>query len=487
MGKITAVIAFAVVLFTAACGNGWQPSDMAAPGAIEKYTCQQATVALDKFETVTGERDPEAMTTFGITEGNKSDLRTKLEARKKACEGASPAGSPVSETAKQACGEPTVAACKKKGTEVFNSIPAERRGDTKTASAPAAFNAELQGMDDTSGDLNEAARKVNILVGFKEESDKGTPMDTAATAAQLRGLLEDTKAADVNIGSNGDHPVDWALNAQEERGAGSFSKRTLKSADEVGAFLREDTPESRALRDAATTAIKAKGYGDSEVERALSGAGYIPIQMKDASQVLGTTYFQDGKVLEAGSWRQASAGDVYWLYFTSDGRLIPEALVRADCGNINANKIRPVRPDTPPAPPVEHPPGKEVCPDGTVFHPETGTCQPPSCKVNCTTTTTTPPPCTACPKAPGEVRDQNNGGSVYGGDGTQRHTAPATAEQPKAGNPPPTYQPPAQTPTPNPVPGGTSAPPSPTQTTAVGAQPSTSYSQPCVSSPTDPC
>lgn len=403
------------------------------------------------------------------------------------------ATNPDTEAAKRACGEPTVSVCKQKGKEVFDSILADRRGDEKTPGTPAAVNTELQGLEDKPEKLIEGARLVNNLAALAPLLNKGVAMDTAVTAAQIYSVFEQgTTQNDINVGSTGDHPVDWGLNAQEERGSGSFSKRTLRTAAEVGAFLREDTPESRAIRDAATTAIKAKGYGDAEVDRALSGAGYIPVQMKEASQVLGTTYFQDGKVLEAGSWRQASPGDVYWLYFTSDYRIIPEALVRADCGNIKAKQIRVVRKDTPPAPPVDNPPGKEVCPDGTVFHPETGTCQPPSgCKVNCPTTTTNPP-CVGCsPKkpieAPGQPGAPGDGGrSVYGGDGTERHTAPATTDPPKAGNPPPVYTTP-QKPAPKPVPSGTPAPPSPTQTTATGAQPSTSYTQPCVPSPTDPC
>lgn len=505
----TGVAAFAVssVLLLGACGS--EPS---APSenylnadTVAAMSCASVDkTELDKAITFANRATaPQAKAMLHLNSGDTSlDPLKKALNEKLACFGSStPAGTPADAAAQKACGklgEPvTVGDCRKKGTEVFNSIPAERRGDENTPSAAAAFHKELLA-EDKPVDLTRATQIVNTLVGFKEQADKGTPMDTAANAAQVRGML-DAKQEEVNVGTEGDHRIDWVLNTQEERGAGSFSNRTLKSSAEVGAFLRESTPESLAINGAVTKAIKDAGYGDIEVNRALTGDGYLPIQMINASQVLGTTYFKDGKVLEAGTWRQAGPGDVYWLYFTSDGRLIPGALVRADCGNANAKQIRTVRPGMPSAPPVENPPGEEKCPDGTTLHPETGTCQPPpECKVNCDEQPpckgdcTEQPPCTTdCSndtklpgKIPGNGGDGDGGEILYpGDDGTVRHTANPTSEAPKAGDPPPTQQPAPPKPPANPVPSGTPAPPTAPQTTATGSQPSSAFPEPCVNPP----
>lgn len=152
----------------------------------------------------------------------------------------------------------------------------------------------------------------------------------------------------------------------------------------------------------------------------------------------------------------------------ANNNVVVEYFVRTECGQIVATKLIISIPAKPKDVPSVN--CKEKCDE-----------QPPCTGNNCG-------PCTNCTdsKIASEVRSQNNGGSVYGGEGTQRATAPATTDPPKAGNPPPVYTT-TQKPAPNPVPSGTPAPPSPTQTTAVGAQPSTSFTQPCLPSPTDPC
>lgn len=149
--------------------------------------------------------------------------------------------------------------------------------------------------------------------------------------------------------------------APEERGTAAFSQRTLKTPQEVGEFLRENTDVSKAARQRVEESIRKAGYGDDEVKRALDGTGYFPIQAKVASQVLGTTYFKDGKVLEASQWRQVGENDVFWLFMAKDRKIIFGATIRADCANPNITKVVPVRLTTPKVPPIEIPPG-EKCP-----------------------------------------------------------------------------------------------------------------------------
>jgi hypothetical protein len=385
-------------------------------------------------------------------------LKAALDSKIKEC-GGSPGTSPTQELAKQTCGEPSVQVCKTKGTEVFNSLPADRRGDENVSPSPANFNKELQGLEDKPEKLERAIWLVNVLNGFKKVAEGGTPADQAALAAQIHALFPNANQSDVNVGSQGDHRVDWALNAQEERGGASFAKRTLKTPAEVGAYLNEDTPESKTAKAYVVKAITDAGYGTDEVQRALTGEGYIPIQIKDASQVLGTTYFKDGKVLSAGKWRQAAGGDVYWLYIAKDGKLIQGALVRADCGNPDAKQILVVRPGMPPAPLIEQPPGEESCPPDTILNSGTGLCEIP------------PPPHNGCPPEhpyghPGACKDSPDRMSTVG-NGTGMNTGSGEYIPPNQ-----MEQPPATSRTNAPAPTTTKATPPPVVTpTVVPTQP----------------
>ena len=106
---------------------------------------------------------------------------------------------------------------------------------------------------------------------------------------------------------------------------------------------------------------------------------------------------------------------------------------------------------------------------------------PPGTSTTVTTTTTTNPPCEGpqcSPKKPDEAPGQpggigDGGRSIYGGDGTERHTATGTPAPPAAGQPPAQYTPPAlptQTQQPAPVVTGTQNP-GPTPTVNPPAQP----------------
>lgn len=504
-GFLLSGIVAAVVTLTA-CGtqtNNVNP-DLLVKSNVDKIVtnpCSQTdTVELQK--AVTFVDNAEGKQVSSILKRNEGDslepLKKALDDKLAVCLKKS---TPVDELAKQACGQATVQACKTKGKEAFDSLPAERQGKTTVPDNPAAFNAELQGLQDKPEKLETATKLVNTLIGFTTAAKEGKPVanggssvDTAAIAAQIYGQFPDVTQKDVNVGSQGDHPVDWALNTQEERGSGSFATRTIKTAPEVGAYLNEDTDESKTAKAYVAKAITDAGYDDSEVNRALTGEGYFPVQLKDASQVLGTTYFKDGKVLVAGQWRQAAPGDVYWLFLASDGRLVAGALVRADCGNMDAKAIRIVRPGMPPAPPVEQPPGEETCPPGTVLNPETGVCEPPKseCKEKCATTTS-PPPCATPPCSPSTTTtppgNQKNAGEDSGPQGnapvgngqnqnsgsgdspphtpppTEAYTAPPAHTQTQVAPPPvvqptvnpgptPTVNPPAEPPQTGELPGG---------------------------------
>ena len=500
MRRVLVAAAVSAGLALTACGTSWQvPENLADGEVVKAIPCDHIDEAINAVSTASQEQDTDALQGMGVTEQNKADVEKNLGARKSACTNGSsaqqvlniPQENPLQTTAQQTCDGALVVSCKSKGQQVFESIPAASRGDENKANTAAALAKELAALPDQPEKLEQAIRLVNALNAYAAAIKEGQAIDTAVGAAGVLAMFQGVTQKDVNVGSHGDHAVDWALNTQEERGNGSFTNHTLKTPEDVSAYLNDtNDPKAKATRERVEQGIRKYGYGDDQVARAMSGAGYIPVQMKEASQILGTSYFKDGKVLIAGTWRQAAPGDVYWLYFASDGKVIPEALVRADCGNSNAVIIRVVRPGMPVAPPVDQPPGEELCPQGNVLHPGAGVCSPPpppGCKEkgNCPTL-----PCTNCtnnPKVPNQAPGQggtgDGGASLNGGVGTQRQTAAPNPDPPKGGQPTPTYQP-GPKPAPNPVPSATKAP-SPTAPvpTATGAPPPSAAPSQCVNPP----
>jgi hypothetical protein len=385
---LTLVVGGGIVL--GACGTGgssWtvpslaKDSETANVDLINGFDCTQTQTALAQMATAVNEHDLEKQSALGLTDDNKDAISTALTEHEEKCADA-PAADPnaaLKSQAKEICGgDGTVADCKKRGTAALEAIPAEKRGDPKKPNDPVSVHNALTTLPDKPESLRDAAGYAGQLAKLEQFLKEGASVDNAANAAALYSIFSpDTNQADVNVGSEGDHAVDWALNTQEERGSGSFAKKTLKTQADIQEFLNGDSAESVVSREGVTKAIRDAGYGDDEVARALRGEGYIPIQLKGASQILGTSYYQNGKVLVLGKWRQAAEGDVYWLYFASDGKLIRDALLRADCGNMGATMIRVVRSGMPPAPSVDQPPNEEKCPPGTIIDHETGFCGPP--------------------------------------------------------------------------------------------------------------
>ena len=184
----------------------------------------------------------------------------------------------------------------------------------------------------------------------------------------------------------------------EVRGANAFSQKTLTSPKAVGAFLKTDA----ITRTRVVNALKAAGYGQTEINRALTGDGYFAVQETIPSQIYGTTY-KNGKtsVVETGA-RTVPANDIQWLYATTDGKIIYGAAVRADCGNPNLIKVVPVTPSTPPAPPV------------SCMNTSVAGCQPPVvtppvvCTINCTPVVHHTCPCVTPAQASQPVIDHNS-------------------------------------------------------------------------------
>ncbi len=259
-----------------------------------------------------------------------------------------------------ACGssDSSVATKGRPCTEVRKDLKQAKTTKTKRAGTPAekAAKEKVADLKKELKSCDDGSKKKDPSTTTTSTSTTTTPASADDVANQIASVFTGFNPGELTIGTKN---VKFD-GAPEERGAAAFSRHTLKTPGQVGDFLTADSDVSRAAKLRVTDAIRKAGYGDDEVHRAYTGEGYFPIQVNVAAQILGTTYFRDGKVLEDGAWRQVGADDVIWLFMTKDNKIIFGAAVRADCGNPNLTKVQPVRPGTPPATPVEAPPSQ--CP-----------------------------------------------------------------------------------------------------------------------------
>jgi hypothetical protein len=211
-------------------------------------------------------------------------------------------------------------------------------------------------------------------------SAKPASLTASSIDTQVGTIFKGYKPGELAIGSSN---VDWS-NHQEDRGSASFSRKTLRTPADIKAFLAGSSDQSKAAKARVVKAIKDAGYGNDEVKRALDGSGYFAVQTKVASEILGTTYFQGGKVLdEDGVWRSVGPNDVFWLFMAKDNKIVKGASLRADCANVNLTTVQPTTPSSPPAAPVSC---ATTTSNGCTPTPPT-----PVCTSGCTPTI---PPCT---------------------------------------------------------------------------------------------
>lgn len=293
---------------------------------------------------------------------------------------------------------------------------AQAPGPTTTTSPPPA-NKAAESADDIANGINKQIQDKFRDFG-PEELSIGSKNITFAGAAQERGTaaftqrtLTTTKEVSVYLNENTDpskaakqrvvgaikaHYFTQLLNelaaSEAQRAAevkaarkeiGTEEAKAIKAAkkeakDEQAELIKSVKAKAKAEEKRQVTAINRAANARKksipvkvtktmkvDVKRALNGSGYFPIQVNVAAQVLGTTYFQNGKVLEAGEWREVGPKDVFWLFMTVDNQIVFGATIRADCGNPNIVRVIPIRPNTPPAPPIHVPPvGPPVCPSG---------------------------------------------------------------------------------------------------------------------------
>lgn len=176
--------------------------------------------------------------------------------------------------------------------------------------------------------------------------------DARQVAEELSGIYEGFEPEELKMGAS------QIPESPEERSAtASFTKNTIQTREDLEKFFASDHPKAKPARARVEKALREAGYGDDEVEQALtSGARWIWVAPTVEHQILGTTYLLNGDIVKADSWRQVAPNDAIWFYVTSDAKIVQGAAVRADCGNPGLDKARPVRPGMPKAPPVEQPP-----------------------------------------------------------------------------------------------------------------------------------
>lgn len=176
------------------------------------------------------------------------------------------------------------------------------------------------------------------------------PINSQKAATQFcKIFVACKKPGAINVGTT----VNWGSH-HPTHGVNDFTtgNQVLKSQSDVARFLNGSSARSKAAKAQVVAAIKKAGFGQSEINRALNGTGYFSVQPTQASQMLGTTYFSNGKVLTVNGWRAIAPGDVFWVFMTQDGTIVKDAIIRADCGNQKLIKVVPTTPSSPPVPPV---------------------------------------------------------------------------------------------------------------------------------------
>lgn len=314
---------------------------------------------------------------------------------------------------------------------LFSSIAgAVALSDSWNEDTRAAANAPVQPVaEDEEVAVSTGNSSVNLVV------------DAASMAPLFEGAVHPDELA------FGDEAVALMAGAPEERGGNAHSPTTLRSPQELTAALNSGDPKMAPVRDRVVNAItQTCGVEDVAVHLDQS-QGWLLMVVIPESQVHGTSYSVDGQMQFATDWRQTGERDAYWLPVCTTGanagKVVIEGIVRADCGNGHKSpKIRIVRQDTPPAPPVETPPTTTTTTPPTTVPPGTPPSTIPPDQPRCPYDHRLPPDC----KVPTEDVLVNPGaGGSAGSSGGQSPQTPVYDDEdgigPGSVNPPVAPQP----------------------------------------------
>jgi len=211
--------------------------------------------------------------------------------------------------------------------------------------------AELQGRVSTlENDMKQVKSDVTALkarLKSVEDGDitvTGSPADlTTDQAAQALAdelVAQGWQADQIKVAK-----IDWSKDPYDV-GRETFVSRTIRNQENLGRVLAQ--PKNGAERAVQAHILKSlEGMPESERQRALSGEGFVPVQFLDESCFNGNTFY-NASTKRAERERGdvcKQAGDVWWIYVDSGGKVQWDTAVRADCGN--PGLTRPPRPKHP--------------------------------------------------------------------------------------------------------------------------------------------
>lgn len=308
--------------------------------------------------------------------------------------------------------------------ERIGSMPVGRKALALVAGASLALAACSGGGVETADDTT-----TTTIEATAEDVGLSTEEQMSNFETSLSERFQGFEAGELSVGPG----VDFGANP-EERGSGAFGDSTARTREDLAAFHASGTPQSREVLDS----LQAVFAGDPEnLDRAISGVGYVPIQAHVPVVIEGTTYYVDGEMRTSAEPRSAAAGDVFWLFVNEDGSIVWDASQRADCSNPRMKLVRPVQPGENPPPPVDEIP--EKFDDGSLPDDGIPATQDPGTPDN-------PGPGQAGQTPgpdgylPGETPPPNNGGGNGGGGnggGDQGRPPATTSPAPVNPGPPP--------------------------------------------------
>lgn len=164
--------------------------------------------------------------------------------------------------------------------------------------------------------------------------------DLGLAAEDLNEIVVDFEKGQVKIG--GDEPIPAS---EREAASESFTGETIETREDLEEFFKSDLPKAELARDRVVKCFKKHKLSDKEITRAVNnGDRWIWVAPTVPSQIEGTTYTVGGKVHKIEEPRGVASNDAVWFYVTEKGHVFNCGAVRADCGNPEVTRIRPIKP-----------------------------------------------------------------------------------------------------------------------------------------------
>ncbi len=331
------------------------------------------------------------------------------------------------------------AVASKAGNDLTVAVDNQSKRDNAQDQNISKLQDQVASLDARLGKVEKRVSALETRVGKIEGGITAThsPKDltTHQTAEAIAKALPDWKGK-IKVGE-----VDWNKNPNDP-GTHVFHAR-ITSTQELSSFLNGSSAASKAERQQLKSALR--GYPASEYQRALRGEGFVPVQFTENVCYHGNGLLVNGQFVRGGEVCH-TAGDIMWVYVASDGKVVIDASVRADCGNIGSTRPPTPKPTTPTSPRSTPPATRSTTPPTSHTTPPTSHTTPPT-----STTCTRPPspgkgwvpsgPCgwkksqsafcllnpqdPSCPQPAAGQDPQHNPGQPTGGSSGAPTTAPA--------------------------------------------------------------